>query len=352
MVLTDSPRALQWLILLVCGLGAGTGRAALHLPAAAMVGPMLVAAIMAFRGADIRVPAHAGRVGQGIAGCLIAMSIEAETLRRTLEIWPVVLVFVALTFAAAFLTGIIAAGWARLDRETTIWGFLPGLMSMVIMVAHERGLDSRMVALIQILRLMVVIATMVVVAATISGPALVPLSGGGTASAMSVAIVVGLSVLGAGVAARLPCIPAAASLVPLSLAGVLGLNGVNIAMPAWLAVIAFWAIGAQVGLRFAPELVGRGIRALPALLAASLLLVVLCGLSGVILSRISHVDLMSGLLATVPGSIDSIAILALGTGADVSFVMTIQTVRLFAVAFGGPVFAGVLVRALGRRARG
>ncbi len=348
-MLRHCPKGLQWLILLVFGLAAGIGLTQVHLPAAAMVGPMAVGAVMALQGSSIQVSTFGGRIGQGIAACLIAMNLEAETLRQTVEIWPVVLLFVALTFLAAFATGIVAAGWTRIDHETTIWGFLPGMMSTIIMVAHERGLDSRMVALIQILRLMVVIATMVVVAATISGPAVAPFAVMGAVTPNSVALVLALSLLGTVVAGYAPFIPAAASLIPLTLATILSLNGVNLAMPSWLIFLAFWAIGGQVGLRFTADLVRRGIRALPSLLAASLLLVLLCGISGVILSRIAHVDLMSGLLATVPGSIDSIAILALGAGADVSFVMTIQTVRLFAVAIGGPLFAGALARAVSRR---
>ncbi len=71
-------------------------------------------------------------------------------------------------------------------------------------------------------------------------------------------------------------------------------------------------------------------------------------MTGVALSWIAGVSLMSGMLATVPGSIDSIAILAIGTGADVAFVMTLQTVRLFAVVIFGPLIATGLARMLRR----
>ncbi|MDZ7910156.1 MAG: AbrB family transcriptional regulator [Gemmobacter sp.] len=60
---------------------------------------------------------------------------------------------------------------------------------------------------------------------------------------------------------------------------------------------------------------------------------------------------MSGLLATVPGSIDSIAIIAIGAHADVSFVMTLQTIRLFAVALLGPTVAALLLRMMRKRDR-
>ncbi|WP_244314489.1 AbrB family transcriptional regulator (plasmid) [Paracoccus sp. TD-10] len=45
------------------------------------------------------------------------------------------------------------------------------------------------------------------------------------------------------------------------------------------------------------------------------------------------------MLAAVPGSIDSIAILAIGTGADIAFAMSLQTLRRFAVVIVGPLIA-------------
>lgn len=338
----------RWLIAIAAGLLLGQVLGALHLPAAAMVGPMVAGAVMALAGGNMRVPASFGWMGQGVAGCLIALNLDAAALEQTLAIWPVVLVFVVLTFGVACLTGLVASDWTGLGREVTLWGFLPGMMSTVIAVAHERGLDSRMIALIQILRLMLVVASMVVVAMVISGPAMSN-GAGHEATWQSTAIVLLLCAVGTAAARWLPVIPAAASLVPLSLATALTLFGLDLAIPGWLVSLAFLAIGLQVGLRFTPELLRRGVTALPGVVAACLLLILLCGTSGVALSWIAGVSVMSGMLATVPGSIDSIAILAIGSGADVAFVMTLQTIRLFAVVIFGPLIATGLAGMLRRR---
>ncbi|MFT3691091.1 AbrB family transcriptional regulator [Paenirhodobacter sp.] len=342
MLLTRWPQGVRWLVAIGAGLALGQGLGLLHLPAAAMVGPMVAGAAVALAGGRLYVAPQLSQMGQGVAGCLIALNLDAGALRQTLAIWPVVLVFVALTFAVACLSGLAASRWTRLGREVTLWGFLPGMMGTIIALAHERGLDSRMIALIQILRLMLVIAAMVVVAAGISGPAPPP------AHAGSPAIAVALAALGVAAARWLPRIPAAATLVPLSLATVLVLNGVALAVPGWLVALAFLAIGLQVGLRFTPDLLRQGLVALPGLCAACLLLIGLCGASGLALSRIAGVGVMTGMLATVPGSIDSIAILAIGAGADVAFVMTLQTVRLFAVVIFGPILASAIARWMDR----
>jgi membrane AbrB-like protein len=338
------PRAVQWGVLALLGLAFGLSLQGLHLPAALMVGPLIVAATMGMRGATVRVPQPLHQMAQGIAGCLIALHLDAEVLARTVEIWPVVVAFVILTFAAACATGVIASVWTKIDREVAVWGFLPGMAGTVIAIAHERGLDSRMVAFIQILRLMVVIASMVAAAMLLAGPAVPHDDGLAGPTILSTAIALGLALIGIAAGQWVPGIPAGASLVPLTLAAALSVSGVNIAMPGWLVALGFLGLGLQIGLRFTPDLVRTGLRALPALLAASCLLIGLCSVSGVILSWIADVDLMSALLATVPGSIDSIAIIAIGANADLSFVMTLQTVRLFAVAMLGPFVARAILR--------
>lgn len=251
-----------------------------------------------------------------------------------------------LTFLAACATGLIAAAWTGIDREVAIWGFLPGMAGTVIAISHERGLDNRMVAFIQILRLMMVISSMVGVAMLLAGTGAHPLSGTAAPGLLSTLRAAGITALGVAAARWLPALPAGASLVPLTLAAGLSVAGVNIAMPGWLVAAAFLGLGLQIGLRFTPDLMRTGLRALPALAAASLLLILFCAGSGLLLSWIADVDPLSALLATVPGSIDSIAIIAIGAEADVAFVMTLQTIRLFAVALLGPMAAMLFLRLL------
>ncbi len=67
------------------------------------------------------------------------------------------------------------------------------------------------------------------------------------------------------------------------------------------------------------------LRSLPSMVIATLTLILLCGLAGALLSRLLGVDLLTGYLATSPGAIDSITILALDGKADMSVVMAVQT---------------------------
>lgn len=349
MKISTLPSAVQWALLVTTGLMAGQLLQAISVPAALMVGPMLVGVLMVQENCTVRIPGMLHQLAQGIAGCLIATHLDAALLARMGEIWPIVIVFVTLTFAASCLVGWLSGRMTGIDGEVSIWGFLPGMAGTMIAIAHDQGLDSRLVALIQTVRLMVVIATMVVTAMFLVGAAVPHVAAGLSPDLGSLAVVLGLALLGTVAARGLPWIPSAATLLPLTIAAALRLENVNVAVPGWLVALGFLAFGAHIGLRMTPDILRAGVRALPSLIGASFLLMLLCGLSGAALSVIADVDLMSALLATVPGSVDSIALIAVNAGADLTFIMTLQTLRLFAVAALGPHVARGMVHMLHRR---
>ncbi|CDZ73513.1 Membrane AbrB duplication domain protein [Neorhizobium galegae bv. orientalis] len=340
------PHALQWGLLVVGGVALGLGMEFLHVPAALLLGPLIWAAILGMRGMAIRVTAPTYQFGQAIAGALIGLNINPQILAMTTQMWPVVLLFVILTLVFACAAGLVATRLTGLDREVAMWGFMPGMAGTMIALAHDRGLDSRMVAFIQILRLLMVIAAMVAFGAVLVGPALPHAAAEPGQPALAIVPTLLLGALGVATGKWLKRIPAGASLVPILVGGVLCLNGIAYTVPHWLVTAAFFFLGAQTGLRFTPEIFRVGAKALPMLVLTVVLLLVLCGVSGVVLSLVSGSDLMSSVLATVPGSIDSIALVALSTGSDMSFIMVLQTTRLFAVIVFGPPIARTLLQLL------
>ena len=53
---------------------------------------------------------------------------------------------------------------------------------------------------------------------------------------------------------------------------------------------------------------------------------------------------LTAFLATIPGGLDAIAIIAVDSNADISFVLALQTVRLFVVIVTGPMLAKLICR--------
>jgi uncharacterized protein len=70
----------------------------------------------------------------------------------------------------------------------------------------------------------------------------------------------------------------------------------------------------------------------------------MCALGGVLLVVLLHVDPLTAYLATTPGGLDSVSIIALGSGSNVPLILAIQTLRLFAVVASGPPLAKLIGR--------
>jgi hypothetical protein len=113
----------------------------------------------------------------------------------------------------------------------------------------------------------------------------------------------------------------------------------TMALPAQVLDSGYAVIGWYLGLRFTRETLRESLSALPGILVATLLVIALCGAFAYGLTHILRVDFLTAFLATSPGGLDSVAIIAVGAKADVSFVLAVQTLRLFVVLVTGPLLA-------------
>ena len=152
-----------------------------------------------------------------------------------------------------------------------------------------------------------------------------------------------LAVLGP-VLARWINIPAGAFLVPM-IAGIVltHLGLMSIELPTWLLAASYTLIGWNVGLRFTRPLLIHAARVLPQILACIFTMIVMCGGVAWLMVLAIGVDPLTAYLATSPGGSDSVAIIAASSNVDVSFVMAMQTVRMIAVLFIGPVLTKYIV---------
>jgi membrane AbrB-like protein len=132
-------------------------------------------------------------------------------------------------------------------------------------------------------------------------------------------------------------LPAGALLGPMIAAAVLAVAVHGFTVPALLREPAFAAIGLQVGLRFTPAMVRQAGRLLlPSLACIAGLLVACFGLALLLHLTASNVSLLDAYLATTPGGLYAVLAAAFGTGADTTFVIAVQTLRLFVMVLLAP----------------
>src|SRR4051794_23045603 len=288
------------------------------------------------------------RVGQAVTGVAIGTFLQSSTLTGLGTRWiPVVLVSAA-TLALTIAAGILLARVGNIDRPTASLGMVAGGASGIVAMADDLGGDDRIVAFMQYLRVLVV---------SLLTPLLVPLifpsaqSAGGASDgpllgdAKGWALVIGASVVGGFAGTRLR-IPAPLLLGPLLLTAVLTLSGAigDVTVPALVREVAFSLIGLYIGLGFERDTLRRIARLMvPVAVGIGGLLVACFGLA-VLLKLTAGVSLLDAYLATTPGGLYAVLPIAYGSGADTTFVLAVQGLRLFAMILAAPVVVRRLVR--------
>lgn len=295
----------------------------------------------------LSLPPGGFQLGQAVTGVALGSFLHSSTLTGLGARWvPVVLVSMA-TLAVTIAAGLLLARVAGIDRPTSSLGMVAGGASGIVAMADELGGDARLVAFMQYLRVLVV---------TLLTPLVVPIAfgvhshgggeGGGPVlgSAGGWLLTVGAGAAGAFIGPRVR-LPAPALLGPLILAALLTVTGVtgDVQVPPLAREAAFSLIGVQIGLGFDRHTLRQIARlVLPVVVSIAGLLVVCFGL-GWLLSLTADVSLLDGYLATTPGGLYAVLPIAYGAGANTTFVLAVQGLRLFAMVLAAPVVVRWLV---------
>jgi membrane AbrB-like protein len=96
-------------------------------------------------------------------------------------------------------------------------------------------------------------------------------------------------------------------------------------------------MGLYVGLLFDRASLKQAGHLMPVIVINTLVLMAVCALTGKVLSLLTHCDYLTGYLATTPGGLDSITVVALGSGANVSLMLAVQMMRLLTIVILGPI---------------
>lgn len=328
-------------------MGGGLAGIALYrigLPAALFLGPMAVAVSMGVMGTTIRVPQLFFRSGQGVVGLMVAKSVTLSVLLALSRDWHLMLLVTALTILLSAGVGLGLASLNRIPADAAAWGTAPGAASAMIAMAEEYGSDGRLVACMQYIRVVCV----VMLGAWISH-VFVASSSQHVANAI---IEAPFTWLGLGTTLALAFlgalsgnfVPAGALLTPIIVGSALQLTGwLDITLNGTLLALAYGAIGAYIGLRFDRATVIQVAGMIPTIILANLVLILLCTFLAWPLSHFFEKDFLSVFLATSPGGLDAMAIIAVETGSDASFVVALQTLRLIGVVVAGKLFVQMII---------
>ena len=339
-----------WVALGVGSVLVGLLAQSMRVPAGWLVGPMVVAVASALAWQKHpTLPRWARQASLAVVGSVLAAAYRPSVIPLIVDVWLPVSLVVGGTLLLSLAAGFLLAWFTHLDGKTAILGTLPGAAAGMLAMSGPLGADPRLVALMQYTRVVVVVLSAAVVSRLwLASKAIEQAPAGQSlqASASQVdtifdgvwvtyILTVLVATFGAWAGTRLR-LPAGGLLGPLILGIALEQFGIlHLRWPPGVPQAAYLGLGLYVGLLFDRASARRAVNLLPLMLVSTVMLMLACAGLGWVLASLTPVDGLTAYLATTPGGIDSVAIMALGTGADAPLVLAIQMLRLFAVVLAG-----------------
>ena len=309
----------------------------LGVPVAWLVGSLLVGIVYAFiQGTPKPLPSSFITIGKAIIGISSAARFSLDTLVLAKTYTAPLLLCIVTTGSLSMFNGYLIWQWTGMNRPTSFLGSIPGSASSVVAMSEEFGADAMSVAILQYLRMMLVVL-------------LVPTAAG-------------LLFPNTSIAQATTLLPTAVNTHPVSpsvnllvLAGCCSLGIVGgkwLKLPTsgflgsfLLGLLVFWSlpysfhvprslfavglvlVGLSTGLKFDRQAFGRLWKA--AILETVLVIMLTfccCGI-GYEFHLITHIDTMTALLSFVPGGIEAMIATVTQLGGDTGVVLAIQLTR-------------------------
>ena len=343
------PRTLRpWLLVLVATLLASLVFERVSLPSPVLFGALVGGMLHALTSpAELELPPVLFRVGQGLIGAVIGGIVQLATLVRLAEDWVSVTLVTAGTIVISLAAGRVLAMHRDVSPTTGAFALVAGGASGIVALARELGADDRVVTIVQYLRVLLVLLALPMVTSFVFHPS----TGAGALGTVSTRwgpdLVFVVVAVGAGLLlTRIVTAPATALLGPMVVAVAVSATGLlgTVAVPTALANLGYALIGVQVGLRFTRA----SLRSIARLVPLATLLIVLvigaCGMLGLALSRVTGVAPLTAYLATTPGGLFAVLATAADSGSDVTYVLAMQVIRVFAILLLAPVLGRWLRR--------
>jgi uncharacterized protein len=338
-----------WLMFIVVSTGTGALFGSLRLPGGWLIGALLGALALSIPcRKHPTVPQGLRIAAQAVLGSFLASQFDLASFSSFGVHWlPMTLA----VLAALILSVVLAILFSRITKvniETSILGLLPGgAGAMVAMSLESETADARLVSLMQYIRLCIV----VLATGVLSHYVLQAGTGGsvtGFLGAMpsfrehwkDILFTPLLTLVGAWLGKQLR-VPAGTMVVPMLL-GIFA-KATGIMEPLWLPGFlpaAYILIGMYVGALFNKESLAYARRIAPYMIGATFVLIGVSAAMGGVLTYLVHTTSLTAYLATTPGGMDSVAAIALSAeGTDLSFVVSLQMMRMLIIVMLGPLLA-------------
>jgi membrane AbrB-like protein len=304
----------------------------LRVPLAWVLGPLTATACASIAGYPVFAPVSGRRLGQGLVGTSIGLTVTPEALALALA-WSPVMVTTALVSILLSAALSVPFAWAgRVDQRTAFFALTPGGLAEMANIGLRVGAQAEPVAIAHAIRVAMLVCLMppLIVALGIDGGldnplARIRLTWPETAAALA------FGCIGIGVARLLRFNN------PWTIGGILGAGAATASgllagrMPEMLFALGQFMIGISIGARFQRESLMRLPRVCVGSVVSVIALSVLLFGYAALLSATTGIDLASAALGSSPGGMAEMALTAQVLHLNVALVTAFHIVRSFLV---------------------
>jgi len=320
----------------------------LALPAGLVSGSVPAVAAAALLGRPVRLPLPLARICYVIVGILLGAVVTPETLRGVTT-WPVSIALLMLCSLALMLT---TSTYLRLvhrwDPLSALMGASPGAMAQVIALSSELGADLRAVAIVQTVRVLLIVIGLPNALALFgfTVPAVAVARGEADMAVLGQMVLLVAVSVGFAVAFLYLRFPGGLMFGALTGSALLHGSGyIHAVLPWWIGSGSVVTLGALVGSRFANTSARMLVGYLGAALGSFAVSMAVAAAFVFILVHFYPFPVANVVIAFAPGAQDTMMVLALALHLDPVYVGAHHLARFLVVTFSVAVAARRIAKA-------
>jgi membrane AbrB-like protein len=304
----------------------------ISMPLPYLLGPLLACGSAAILGAPLAALPYGRELGQVAVGLAIGLRFVPAVVVAIAKLLPFMLFATVLMVLATMIAALILRKLAGTDRKTAFFATAAAGLAEMAVVAHQKGADSDIVAVVHLIRVTTIVTTvpfLVTIFAQDGGINIPPIPFRGEALPLLALFAAGAS---AAFLVRGLKLPNTWLLVPAATGALVSGFGFGpFAVPSIVLTIAQVVIGVWLGCRFRRSLLGRLWRvSSSALVTTAFLLVVAAGIAWA-LSAATGLSFATSLLAVAPAGVTEMALTATAMHLDATTVTAFQITRIAVV---------------------
>jgi membrane AbrB-like protein len=347
------PRSLNWALALAIGALAGWICSLLRTPIPWMLGPLCTLAALRVAGTGLEAPPVARYLGQWVIGTSIGLYFTPMVIREVGAAWYLLAAGAAFAIVVGYLSGLVLARLAGIDRTTAIFACVPGGASEMMVLGERFGARVDRVVAAQSLRILIVVIVIPFAYQWLGvhgSDSYVP--GARQFDPQGFVELMAATLVGCLVAQRLAA-PNAFVLGSLFVAIPLTAAQIDLSsVPSVVSNAGQCLLGCALGSRFQPDFLRGAHRFVGAVVVTVLAAIALSAVAGVGLAWLSGRSAATLVLGTAPGGLAEMSITAKVLQLGVPIVTAFHVARIVVLLLAtAPIFARLSRLAEKRRKR-